>query len=87
MERKCKKCGTIEGIRLNFGNNDEAEKEFHSQDWCDCDTDNDKGTIQSDTSTDFAVRFARQLADRDDQELRNSRLRDEDHFGLSDKTW
>ena len=30
VERICK-CGTTEGIRLNFGNDREAEREFHSK--------------------------------------------------------
>ena len=31
MERVCKKCGAIERIRFNFGDNTEAELEFHNE--------------------------------------------------------
>ena len=36
MQRLCRKCGVYEGIRCNFGDNREAEAEFHNQDWHDC---------------------------------------------------
>ena len=35
-ERKCEFCSNTEGIRVNFGNNIEAEKNFHAEEWvCD----------------------------------------------------
>ena len=36
MNRVCPICYREEGIRFNFGNNYEAESEFHKQNWCDC---------------------------------------------------
>ena len=33
MERSCRTCGELEKIRLNFGSNFEAEREFHSKDY------------------------------------------------------
>lgn len=31
VERKCKACGELENIRLNFGDNVEAEIAFHNE--------------------------------------------------------
>lgn len=36
MERMCRNCGAIENMRVNFGDNLEAEREFHQEDWHDC---------------------------------------------------
>lgn len=36
MQRRCPNCFRTEKIRVNFGNNREAEKEFHQQKWCNC---------------------------------------------------
>lgn len=36
IARTCPNCYQKEGIRYNFGNDREAEKEFHSKNWCDC---------------------------------------------------
>lgn len=36
MNRVCPICYREEDIRVNFGNNSEAEVEFHNQNWCDC---------------------------------------------------
>ncbi|MBS9773782.1 MAG: hypothetical protein KGV59_01315 [Tenacibaculum sp.] len=36
VSRICPNCYRREGIRVNFGNNHSAEKEFHQQHWCDC---------------------------------------------------
>lgn len=36
VERMCRHCGAIENLRANFGQNWEAEVEFHKQDWHDC---------------------------------------------------
>ena len=33
LERQCKVCGGLEPIRLNFGDNIEAEREFHSREY------------------------------------------------------
>ena len=37
MNRTCPNCFQKENIRVNFGGNREAEREFHSQKWCNCD--------------------------------------------------
>jgi len=38
LKRVCPNCFREEKeLRLNFGGNTEAEKEFHDQKWCDCD--------------------------------------------------
>lgn len=36
MNRVCPICYRKESIRFNFGNNREAESDFHKQKWCDC---------------------------------------------------
>lgn len=36
MYRTCPNCFKTEGIRVNFGENHEAEKEFHKEKWCNC---------------------------------------------------
>jgi hypothetical protein len=36
IERRCPNCFQQENMRVNFGNNREAEKDFHSQKWCSC---------------------------------------------------
>ena len=36
INRICPNCFRKENIRVNFGNNNDAEEEFHSQKWCDC---------------------------------------------------
>ncbi len=36
VSRICPNCYRKEGIRVNFGNNHSAEKEFHQQHWCSC---------------------------------------------------
>ena len=37
INRVCPICYQKEGVRFNFGNNREAEAEFHKRSWCDCD--------------------------------------------------
>ena len=36
MNRVCPICYRKENIRFNFGDNREAESDFHKQKWCDC---------------------------------------------------
>ena len=36
MNRVCPICYRKENIRFNFGDNREAESEFHKEKWCDC---------------------------------------------------
>lgn len=36
INRSCPNCFQIENDRSNFGDNREAEREFHSQKWCNC---------------------------------------------------
>jgi hypothetical protein len=36
MNRVCPICYRTENARFNFGNNREAESEFHKQKWCNC---------------------------------------------------
>lgn len=44
--RVCKICLKKEdGIRFNFGKSYKAEKEFHSDNWCDCTSKKSKQTI------------------------------------------
>lgn len=33
IERSCRTCGELENIRFNFGNDWEAERKFHAQDY------------------------------------------------------
>jgi hypothetical protein len=37
MPRRCPNCYRTEDIRVNFGDNREAEAAFHQRKWCDCD--------------------------------------------------
>lgn len=48
MERTCCKCGLIEGIRFNFGSNIEAERDFHNEDWHNCDECDCEGNVKPD---------------------------------------
>lgn len=34
--RTCPNCYRVENTRYNFGDNKEAEQEFHKEKWCDC---------------------------------------------------
>jgi len=36
MNRRCPNCFRTEGIRVNFGENREAERKFHQEKWCNC---------------------------------------------------
>lgn len=36
INRTCQNCFQEEKIRVNFGNNIEAERDFHTQKWCSC---------------------------------------------------
>ena len=36
IERICPNCFQMENIRFNFGDNRQAEREFHSKKWCNC---------------------------------------------------
>jgi len=36
MPRRCPNCYRTEDIRVNFGDNREAEAAFHQRKWCDC---------------------------------------------------
>lgn len=36
MNRVCPNCFQVESSRYNFGDNRKAEREFHSEKWCDC---------------------------------------------------
>jgi len=36
IERICPNCFQMENMRVNFGNNRQAEREFHSKKWCNC---------------------------------------------------
>ena len=38
MNRICSKCGAMEGIRFNFGQDHKTEAEFHNRDWHDCES-------------------------------------------------
>ena len=42
MNRICRRCGAEEDIRFNFGEDREAEAEFHNQDWCNCNKEKDE---------------------------------------------
>ena len=33
IERTCRTCGELEDIRFNFGDDREAEREFHAKDY------------------------------------------------------
>lgn len=46
MNRVCPICYREEGVRLNFGNNRDAEAEFHRQHWCDCGYSSTKEMMQ-----------------------------------------
>ena len=36
MSRRCPNCFQVEGVRMNFGFDSQAEKKFHAQSWCKC---------------------------------------------------
>jgi len=78
MQRICPNCYRTEGIRVNFGDNREAEAAFHQRKWCDCGYSSPEEMMHDqDLGFDYPkwVPVSKHFLNRYHWELRSNRLK------------